>query len=699
MVARKTLGIGWTTAIVLAVLALFLIPPAFPSAQAGPTTIRASVPNPGAIVAQPHLALLPAPVASPPPASLTFPRTVLVETFTGVWCPHCPPETQALWGIDQQYNKSVVDIAELHSCAYAPGAGPCYDNYVAPDGTQTDRAVFYNICGYPDVYIDGLYGICGGYPVADLTSWYTQNISAQSMIPGNVSISDTAWLGTQSVGGRVAITSGLTGTYNEITYLMEYIGKLNVSSTGTPHDIAWVVRETLHNHPVNLVAGETTELNLTGALNASWNPSNLSVVSFVQDNSTKIVENTNFSLVSNLVSTVTSSSNAIDGENQTTIVVHVANGSSGSAVGGADVNLVASAGGTFSPASGVTLPDGSFQAVFTAPNPSSQVPDIVTARVSAQNYTADTATTAIVLYPLYPPAAPTELAVTPGVGAVTLNWTAPPTGGLGVSYTVSSAATATGPYILLASTTSTGLVDSGLSAGQTLWFEVAAKNKIGLSPESAAAEATSVAVTVVGLQASSGWWITVGSQNFTSLTGSTQAQVLFMPSGQYNYTFGTLDAAYQPTINPAAGSFEVGVTPRSLSLAFSEKFGTLEGTVDPSSATVLFNGTPIEVQQGSFSVSVKPGNYTVATTSSGYKNNSTTVDLLPGQVTTLNVQLTPLPSTPSNGNGGGNSALGGVGGSTFWIGVGLVIVVAGAVLAMVALRSRGRSKGPGSPPP
>jgi hypothetical protein len=692
MVAKRTTQIGWTTVFVVVVLALFLIPSFVPSAHVGPSTVQASAPSPSGVFVLPLAGSAPTPSISHPSAPMTFPRTVLIETFTGVWCPHCPTETQALWNIDDQYNKSVLSIAELHSCVPETGY-PCDDNYVAADGTQAKRAVFYNICGYPDVYVDGLYGICGGYPVADLTAWYTQNISKQSAIPGNVSVADTGWISSQGVSASVAITSGLTGTYNEVTYLLEYIDKLNVTVGSGPHDIAWVVRATLHNHPVNLTAGQTTDLNLTGALNASWNPRNLSVVSFVQDNSTKIIENANFSRVTNLFTDVTASSKNVDGGNQTNIVVHVTNSTTGAALDGATVTLSSSAGGTFSPASGVTLPDGTFSAAFTTPKPTAQIADIVTAQVSDANYTPGSASTTIVVNPLYPPPPPTQLGVTPGVGEVTLNWTAP-SGGGAISYSVFTASSSAGPYTLLVSTTTTGLVDSGLLAGQTVWFEVAAKNTVGLSPLTAPAEATSVSINAVGLASSDGWWISVGTQNFTSQSASTQ--VLFMPAGDYSYTFGTTDYAYQPTNAPASGSFTVGLTPQTLSLTFSEKLATLVGTVDPTSATVLFDGTPVEVQQGSFSVSVKAGTYFVNTTSTGYTTNSTTVVLLPGQVYTLNVSLTPLPSTstPSGGNGGG-SAFGGVGGSTFWIGIGLVIVVAGAVLGMVALRARRRVRGPG----
>jgi len=45
--------------------------------------------------------------------------------------------------------------------AFAPGQGPCLDDYVPPDNTSTVRGGFYNVCGFPDVFFDGLYPSCG----------------------------------------------------------------------------------------------------------------------------------------------------------------------------------------------------------------------------------------------------------------------------------------------------------------------------------------------------------------------------------------------------------------------------------------------------------------------------------------------------------------------------------------------------------
>ena len=143
---------------------------------------------PGPSVGSAHASL---PVALSPdltPATITpqttFPRTVLIETFTAEWCRYCPGESQALNQIEHTTNRSVLVVPELHVCG-TPTA--CDDNYVAPDGTATTRSAYYNICGFPDVFFDGDHSTCGevgGGTVAALQDIYNYQIANASAVPG-----------------------------------------------------------------------------------------------------------------------------------------------------------------------------------------------------------------------------------------------------------------------------------------------------------------------------------------------------------------------------------------------------------------------------------------------------------------------------------------------------------------------------------
>ena len=197
---------------------------------------------------------------------------------------------------------NVLNIAELHSCAFTTGTGPCLDDFVPSDGTTIARASYYHVCGYPDVFFDGNHGVCGSiYPTyVGMKAAYERSIANASMYPGNVSIVQNATVAPGSMTSYAFVTAALTGSFNVVTYLLEYIGKENVSNGYGPHDIGWVVRETLLNRPIGLIAGETTEVNGSGVLNSSWVRANLSVVTFVQQNSTKIVENANMAPIDQL---------------------------------------------------------------------------------------------------------------------------------------------------------------------------------------------------------------------------------------------------------------------------------------------------------------------------------------------------------------------------------------------------------------
>ncbi|HEV8049891.1 MAG TPA: hypothetical protein VGP88_04795, partial [Thermoplasmata archaeon] len=145
---------GATTAIVLLTIMVagLLATPAFAAGSTRWTTapLERSVSVVAPSVSHGSAPLVPTPMTG-------YPRTVLIETFTGVWCPHCPAEAQSLYQFDQNTSHNVLNIAELHGCEFAPGTGPCGDGYVPPDGSTDARGAFYGLTGYPTVITDGLH--------------------------------------------------------------------------------------------------------------------------------------------------------------------------------------------------------------------------------------------------------------------------------------------------------------------------------------------------------------------------------------------------------------------------------------------------------------------------------------------------------------------------------------------------------------
>ncbi len=622
---------------------------------------------------------------------LTFPRTVLIETFTAVWCPHCPAESAALFNIDANASHNVLTIAELHSCYYPTGSGPCYETYQPTDGTTADRATFYNICGYPDVFFDGQHDSCGATnSVTQMQAAYADNIGNATAVPGNVAIQQAAWISGTEVVDHANVTSGLTGSYNAVTYLVEFIDQRNVSNGNGPHDLAYVVRSTLENHPVSLTAGTSTAFTATGPLNASWNANNLSVVSFIQDNTTKVVENANMAPVGGLTTLVGAEKTTLQAGSSTQITVDVSNSTSGGPVAGAAVTLSSNAGGSFAPASGTTAANGSFSSTFTAPIVSSTEIVTITAKVNASGILT-TGGAYLTVNPLAPPSRPTALSMTPGDGQVTLDWSLPLSGAGGVNYAVFRSTTETGGFSLVGHTGSTQMVATGLTAGQQYWFQVAAYNLAGYSANTTAISATPVALSAQGLPATVTWWWSIGTSGNFSSVGATVANV-FVPDGTYQYTFGAGSFAYV-----AAGGVGtltmVGVL-QTITLPFVERMANLAGSVSPSDAAVTVDGSAVSVVNGAFSDSLLPGTYTLTVTASGFKANSSTVVLTAGNTTTVTVALLAIPG----GSGTSPAGIGGIPSSEM---IELVIVAAviamGLVLAVSWSRASGRRRA-NSPP-
>ncbi|MCI4324337.1 MAG: PEGA domain-containing protein [Thermoplasmata archaeon] len=662
------------TLVFVFVLAGVLSVPASVGRTAGATSPALTL---GVASVAPHVSGTASAPSAPAPQT-TFTRTVLIETFTGVWCPHCPAETQALYYLDGVTSHNVLSIAELHVCGLPTD---CLDNYVPPDGTSTARGTFYNVCGYPDVFFDGLHSVCGATNnESQMLSWYDQNITVAAAVPGNVSINETATVVSGNVTANVSITSGVTGTYNAVSYLLEYIGKVGVNNGGGPHSIGNVVRETLYNHPVNLTAGDTTQISPAGALLSSWNQENLSVVTFVQQNSTKIIQNANMVPVSTLGTTVTAAPTTIGSGGNSTITVHVTNLSSGVSVEGASVTLTTPSDGYFSPATGVTGADGSFATTWTAPLVSATLPVVISAEATVSGLVGF-GTTTVTVIPYVPPTQPTGLTVTPGIAGVTLNWTAPSTGGGGVTYVVYEAISASGTYSEINVTTATMYVVTGLTTGHAYWYKVEAMDAGGYSPETPAIVATAVTGVSHGLPTSIGWWVSVDSMNFTSPTSADL--VLYLPDGVYSYTYGTTYyARVASQLAPPALTVNGAATEFNATFAFS--LATLQGTVSPANANVALNGTSVPIAGGAINEQVIAGTYELTVTDAGYQANTTNVTLAPGNTTTVTVSLAVLPS----GNANPGTSNSGISGAELYglIAAGAVAVV--VVVAAIVLMSR-----------
>ncbi|MCI4351238.1 MAG: PEGA domain-containing protein [Thermoplasmata archaeon] len=627
---------------------------------------------------------------------VTIPRTVLIETFTGVWCHFCPEETQALHYIDLSTPRTAVVIAELHVCAFPPGSGPCLENYVPPDKTSDTRGLFYNVCGYPHVFFDGDHSICGAVgTVAQTQTKYYQYIANASRFPGNVSISESATVVSGNVTLHATVNSAITGTYNAVSYLMERIDKQNQSNGYGPHDVDSVVRATLLNHPVSLVAGSATQLSAQGALLSTWNTLNLSVITFIQENSTKIVENANTALVTTLSTAMTANQTTLFSGGNAKLSLQVGNTSTGAPLAGAAVTLASNAGGTFTPASGVTAADGSFVSVFQAPTVLTTTTITVTATVAAAGYTPGSALSTLVVNPIIVPLVPTGLTLVPGKLQVTLNWTPPASGATGLLYHVYRSTCLVGVYSEIGNSNSPAYVDSGLTAGHCYWYKVSAENSGGFSVNTTVISATGVTVVTQGLPSSIGWWIDIDTANFSSHTNGSLS--LYLPSGSFSYEVGPRSYAFLATAS--AGPLVVSQVPLTIAATFLPRYASLHAVVTPSTATVTLNGVAVALTSGTFDSSLTAGTYYLNVSAPGYVANASTVFLTPGNLSDVQVALQQVPSTPGSSSVFGG-ALSGTDAIVLVVGIIAAAGILGAAIVVTARRKRAQpTRRRATPPP
>ena len=127
------------------------------------------------------------------------------------------------------------------------------------------------------------------------------------------------------------------------------------------------------------------------------------------------------------------------------------------------------------------------------------------------------------------PPAPTGLAASAGVSAVTLNWNASPGG---TSYNIKRSTSQGGLYTTVASgVTSTSYTDTGLTNGTTYYYVVSAVNLLGESSDSAQVSATPMAIAaptnLTAVQANQpkrinlAWTASAGAQSYNVKRATT----------------------------------------------------------------------------------------------------------------------------------------------------------------------------------
>lgn len=203
-------------------------------------------------------------------------RKVLVEEYTGQFCPNCPLGHEALDGIKSVYKDNVV-IVSLHAGDLA------YDDPVyglkTPDGDK--YAAMWGIQAYPSAVVNRTSGVLSdrslwqGGVMKALTTSSTVKMNLEAMVQdGKINITAELFsvLNAESAKCQLWITEDnvVALQQNETDYIMDYV----------------------HNHvyraSVNGIGGEDVTIDANGtkiersiAIASNWNVENLNVVAFV----------------------------------------------------------------------------------------------------------------------------------------------------------------------------------------------------------------------------------------------------------------------------------------------------------------------------------------------------------------------------------------------------------------------------------
>jgi hypothetical protein len=216
---------------------------------------------------------------------LPAPRTVVLEEFTGTWCPPCTEASLALKEIESEYSRSELAIVEYHF-----GYGGQGDPYEPKDSTSQERYDFYggqaNV-GAPGAVFDGdsKNVINGASSVAEAKAKYKARIDAHLNVPAPVEV--VAVAAYSGSAASLTLAANPVGPLNRTDVVLRGTLVEDIGASHQGHWIGWVARATVLSEPKAL----TQSVSATAAfsLDPSWKTERLAVVAYVQDAQDKTI--------------------------------------------------------------------------------------------------------------------------------------------------------------------------------------------------------------------------------------------------------------------------------------------------------------------------------------------------------------------------------------------------------------------------
>jgi len=209
-------------------------------------------------------------------------RIVLLESFTSSTCPPCVPANSYIdnW-LTNPTNKSSVAVIKYHVWWPAPGNDPFYlENTV----DVQNRRTYYAVPAVPYGYVDGV-----NYS-SNYSAW-TAAIKTKTGIAANLKLSIAK--GSNINEAAIKVESLDAQTIQDLTLHAVLVeSKLNYTGTNGDPVHNYVMRKMYPNYngeTFTIKPKENLSFNKTIIPNSTWNKSNLALVAFIQQNSTKTI--------------------------------------------------------------------------------------------------------------------------------------------------------------------------------------------------------------------------------------------------------------------------------------------------------------------------------------------------------------------------------------------------------------------------
>lgn len=216
------------------------------------------------------------PVASSQPtqqSNITFPKTALLEVFTGTWCEYCPGADGAAYRLAENYSINQLAIVEYHDG----------DNFSSLGSLTSVRETFYNVAGFPQAFFGGVNSTLGGStnPMDDSMYFdYKNKVDSQLKSRSSVALS----VNTNVEGSDLYVTVNVSASTKpslqnlSLLTMLVYdenwvVGKYHIRYTG---------EEWIANQPIILNNDSVLTRHYHISLNSDWKKSKLYVLSFVQ---------------------------------------------------------------------------------------------------------------------------------------------------------------------------------------------------------------------------------------------------------------------------------------------------------------------------------------------------------------------------------------------------------------------------------